>query len=141
MATKLTLLSVAHPTIEDIVEVWFQISFSGNYVTGGDTIDLTTLAGQVSLNEGSLIDADVINKMPVGIHVDSQTGGFGASQGGYYEMLTYTNVSGGVATVRTPKTCKIQLFAAGGTEASASAYPATAVGDYVVCVARWPRVP
>jgi hypothetical protein len=140
--TKITLLSISHPSTEDIVEVWFQVSFSGNYVTGGDTLDLTTLAGQVSSNEGSIMPTDVVNIMPVGIHVDSQTGGWGASGGGYYEVKTYTNVSGGTATVLTPKTTKIQLYSAGGTEATGgSAYPATAVGDYVVCVARWPRKP
>lgn len=139
MSAKLILLSVSHPSTEDIIEVWFQILFSGSYISGGDTLDLTTLAGQVSSNEGSILDTDVVNVMPIGIHVDSQTGGWGASGGGYYEIKTWKNVSGGVATVLTPKTCKVQTFAAGGSEQGAGAHDGTIIGDYVVCVGRWPR--
>jgi hypothetical protein len=141
MSATLKLLSVAHPTIEDVIEVWFQVVFSGSYLTGGDTLDLTTLASQNSSVEGSTVDADLVNNMPVGVHVDSQTGGWGSSGGGYYEIKTWLNVSGGKATVLTPKTCKIQCYAAGGTEQSAGAHAATIIGDYIVCVARWPRVP
>jgi hypothetical protein len=140
MSAKLTLLSVAHPSIEDVLEVWFQVVFSGNYISGGDTVDLTTLAGQVS-TEGSTIDADLVNSMPIGVHIDSQTGGWGVSGGGYYEVKTWLNVSGGKATVLTPKTCKVQCYAAGGGEQGAGAHAATIIGDYIVCVARWPRVP
>jgi hypothetical protein len=140
MAITLKLLSVAHPTVEDIVEIWFQIIPTGNYTTvTGDTLNLASLAGQISANEGSLIDADVINNMPIGIHVDSQTGGWGASGGGYYELQLYTNAN--PPTPLTPATCKLRIFTAGGAEQGTGAYPATVLNDYIVCVGRWPRKP
>lgn len=139
MATTLKLLSVSHPSVEDVVEVWFQIIASGSYVALGDTLNLGSLAGQLSANEGSLIDADVVNVMPIGIHVDSQTGGWGASGGGYYEIQTYANAN--PPTIKTPSTCLFRAFAAGGSEEGAGAYDSTIKNDYIVCIARWPRKP
>jgi hypothetical protein len=140
MSATLKLLSVSHPSIEDVIEIWFQIIPAGNYAANGDVINFGSLDAQVS-TEGSIVDADLVNNMPIGVHVDSQTGGWGASGGGYYEIQTYKDVSAGVATPLTPSTCKFRCFAAGGSELGAGAYDATITGDYIVCIGRWPRKP
>ncbi len=131
MAIKLTLtdLSIDGP----LCTIFATVAFSGNYVTGGDPMDLTTLYGQTS-KAGLTLDSDLL---PVDADVESLTGGWGASQGGYYVPVLYTKAAPPVAL--TPKTCKLQAFSAGGTEESAGAYDSTIVQDQVVLRAVFER--
>ncbi len=80
------------------------LTFSGNYVTGGDTLDFTTVAEK--LNSAQIIQ----------VFADSQNG-----NAGYYVPVT------GTALINW----KLKAFTGGGTEVSAGAYPASVTTDTV----------
>ena len=138
MPLKLTLVSVKTPSAENIVEAVIRVVASGNYPAAGDTLDFTTLAGQIA-PDGGMLDADIINNLPLEAWAESETGGWGASAGGYYFVQLYTNASPNVA--KTPKSCLLRAFAAGGTEESGGAYDATIKNDFIIVHARWDRNP
>ena len=128
MAIKLTLLRVSAPAGSPR-EAIVLITPSGNYPANGDTMDLTTLFGQVS-QEGLSIDSDVL---PFEATVESLAGGWGASAGGYYEAQLYTNPgNGNPAVPLTLKTCLFRAFAAGGTEQAGAPYPNTILSDRII---------
>lgn len=124
MSIKMTLLdaSVAGP----LTTAFVLLAFSGNYAAGGDVLDFTQLYGQTS-KAGIQVAAD---GLPVDVDVDSLAGGWGASQGGYYVPVLYTKAAVPVALL--PNLCKLQAFAAGGTEEAAGAYDSTILQDYVI---------
>ena len=78
------------------------LAFSGNYSTGGDTLDFT----------------QVIDKLPstqiIQAFVDSQNG-----NSGYYVPVAGTALNN----------WKLKAFSGGGTEISAGAYPASVTTD------------
>lgn len=80
------------------------LTFSGNYPTGGDTLDFTTVA----------------DKMPstqiVQAFAESQNG-----NSGYYVAIAGSALNN----------WKLKAFTGGGTEISAGAYPASITGDVV----------
>ena len=135
MSLTLTLLKVMGRTDQSI-QALVLIAASGNYPSGGDIVNFATLAGQQA-SVGGEIDADVANQLPDAVVVDSETGGWGASGGGYYECQSYTNAN--PPTPLTPQTCKLRAFSAGGTEESAGAYDSTIKDDRIVMLAVWNR--
>ncbi len=125
MAVKLTLLQVVAPAGAPR-EAYVLITPTGNYVALGDTMDLTTLFGQVGA-DGATIDSD---QLPIDAGIESLTGGWGASGGGYYVAQLYTNANPPVA--KALNLCLFRAFAAGGAEEGAGAYDATIKNDRII---------
>jgi hypothetical protein len=80
------------------------LTFSGNYTTGGDTLDFTQVADK-------LPSTQVIQ-----VFADSQNG-----NAGYYVPVAGTALNN----------WKLKAFTGGGTEISAGAYPASVTSDSV----------
>jgi hypothetical protein len=80
------------------------LTFSGNYPTGGDTLDFTQVADK--LPSTHIIQA----------FADSQNG-----NAGYYVPIAGTALNN----------WKVKAFTGGGTEISAGAYPASVTSDIV----------
>jgi len=80
------------------------LAFSGNYPTGGDTLDFTTVADK-------LPSTQIIQ-----VFADSQNG-----NAGYYVPVQGSALNN----------WKLKAFAAGGTEISAGAYPTSVTTDIV----------
>ena len=80
------------------------LTFSGNYVTGGDTLDFTQVSNQMP--------SDTI----VQVFAESQNG-----NSGYYIPIQGTALNN----------WKLKAFVGGGTEISAGAYPAGVTSDIV----------
>jgi len=106
MSIQLTLL----PSNEDgsgsnLYYAIAQLTFSGNYVVGGDTIDFTTVADKLPSTQ--IIQA----------FADSQNGA-----SGYYVPVAGTALNN----------WKLKCFTGGGTELTAAAYSTTFVATDVV---------
>jgi hypothetical protein len=80
------------------------LTFSGNYPTGGDTLDFTTVADKLPSTQ--IIQA----------FADSQNG-----SAGYYVPVAGSALNN----------WKLKAFTGGGTEISAGAYPASVTSDVV----------
>jgi len=80
------------------------LTFSGNYPTGGDTLDFTTVADKLPSDQ--LIQ----------VFADSQNG-----NAGYYVPVQGSALNN----------WKLKAFSGGGTELSAGAYPASVTSDIV----------
>ena len=80
------------------------LTFSGNYVSGGDTLDFTQIANQLA--------SDTI----VQAFAESQNG-----NSGYYIPVQGAALNN----------WKLKAFVGGGTEVAAGAYPAGVTGDIV----------
>jgi hypothetical protein len=80
------------------------LAFSGNYTTGGDTLDFTQVADK-------LPSTQIIQ-----VFADSQNG-----NAGYYVPITGSGLNN----------WKLKAFTGGGTEISAGAYPASVTSDSV----------
>lgn len=80
------------------------LAFSGNYSTGGDTLDFTQVADK-------LPSTQIIQ-----VFADSQNG-----NGGYYVPVQGTALNN----------WKLKAFNGGGTEISAGAYPGSVTSDVV----------
>lgn len=80
------------------------LTFSGNYPSGGDTLDFTQIA--------NMLPSDTI----VQAFADSQAG-----NSGYYVPVQGSALN----------TWKLKCFAGGGTEVTAGAYPANITSDIV----------
>ncbi len=80
------------------------LTFSGNYTTGGDTMDFTTVADK-------LASAQIIQ-----VYADSQAG-----NAGYYVPITGSGMNN----------WKLKAFTGGGTEITAGAYPTSVTTDAV----------
>lgn len=80
------------------------LAFSGNYPTGGDTLDFTTVASQ--------LPSDQI----IQVFADSQNG-----NSGYYVPVQGSALNN----------WKLKAFNGGGTELSAGAYPSSVTSDIV----------
>ncbi len=80
------------------------LTFSGNYPTGGDTMDFTTVADK-------LPSTQIIQ-----VFADSQNG-----NSGYYVPVQGSALNN----------WKLKAFSGGGTEISAGAYPGSVTGDIV----------
>jgi len=80
------------------------LTFSGNYVTGGDTLDFTQIT--------NMVPSDTI----VQVFAESQNG-----NSGYYIPVQGATLNN----------WKLKAFVGGGTEVAAGAYPAGVTGDIV----------
>jgi hypothetical protein len=80
------------------------LTFSGNYTTGGDTLDFTTVADK-------LPSTQIIQ-----VFADSQNG-----NAGYYVPVAGAALNN----------WKLKAFTGGGSEVSAGAYPVSVTGDLV----------
>ncbi len=80
------------------------LTFSGNYPTGGDTLDFTQVADKLSSTQ--IVQA----------FAESQNG-----NSGYYVVVTGTAFNN----------FKLKAFNGGGTEVTAGAYPASITSDIV----------
>lgn len=114
MAMAATITYVAK--VGSQLRVGFKVAASGNYVTGGDTLNLAT-AGQDPLFAG--IVADVIaSQGPTNLDVWSE----GGNLANHYYAIPGT----------TPANNKVKIDSAFNTELSAGAYPAGVTGDTIV---------
>lgn len=147
MAVQLAWLNngAGMPLFDDaglrIATIMAQLTFSGSYSTGGDTLDLgqlfgTQLVGNSAAPPGFSLSL-VTNTAPslwVG-EINSQPPASGSSASGYlYYFKGGTNLNN----------CKVQILqsaAAGNphTELSAGAYPAGITGDTVYMILSVPK--
>lgn len=125
MAVTLTLTDL-DPGITQIY-CFGTVKFSGNYPSGGDTVDWTSLANQLSVR-GFVLESSM------------QDPAFGPVQASF-------SVQGGVANQyaliqgAAANNWKMKGFAPGGGEFSTgSAYPAGATGDTVVFAANFRKM-
>jgi hypothetical protein len=98
----------------DKVLIWLALVFSGNYVTGGDTLDLTAVTNP----NGHSVEGF--------FEIPASAGVFSENIGGYYCQL----VPGA-----TLQTYKVKVFAPGGAEHAAGAYNALVSAGAVTLVA------
>jgi hypothetical protein len=80
------------------------LTFSGNYATGGDTLDFTMVADKLPSTQ--IVQA----------FAESQNG-----NGGYYVAIAGATLNN----------WKLKAFSGGGTEITAGAYPASVTSDVV----------
>lgn len=101
---------------QKVLYVFFTIVFSGNYTTGGDTFDLTSLA-----------PLEGVSQLPLNVSISSQNPS--GMSGFFYDYRPGTNLSNG----------KVQVSQTGNNnpkqEISQAGYPAGVTGDTVVGVA------
>ena len=105
MPTSITLLPINEDgSGSNLFYAIGTLTFSGNYPTGGDTLDFTTVADK-------LPSTQIIQ-----VFADSQNG-----NGGYYVPVQGSALNN----------WKLKCFNGGGTELSAGAYPASVTSDIV----------
>ncbi|MFZ0037831.1 MAG: hypothetical protein WAK91_10435 [Candidatus Acidiferrales bacterium] len=97
------------------------LAFSGNYSTGGDTLDWTTADEQIAPSGATIPSATP----PQLVLISSVNGNADA----------YIPVQGSALN-----NWKVKCFAAGGTEVSAGAYPSGITGDIVAFLAQFPKL-
>ena len=119
MAIAITVKNVDAPG--STVLVTGTLAFSGNYTTGGDTLDWTTATEQIAPS-GKTIPSVTPPQL---VLVASQDG----------NADNYVSVQGNALN-----NWKVKCFAAGGTEVSAGAYPTAITGDVVVFLAQFPKL-
>jgi hypothetical protein len=103
IAISLTPLNV-DSSASNFVYAIASLTFSGNYPTGGDTLDFTTVADKLPSTQ--IVQA----------FAESQNG-----NSGYYVPVQGTALNN----------WKLKAFIAGGTEVTAGAYPGSVTGDIV----------
>ena len=104
-----------------IVEMFFKITASGNYATGGDTLDLTAVTGAPG------VTLPPTSQLPLLVEVKGQAG--------YdYEYAAGTSQANGKLLVR-------QCAGSGNPQAelSSGAYPAGVTGDTIIARASFLR--
>jgi len=104
-----------------VVWVTGTLSFSGNYATGGDTLDFTTLVEQI----GSAGQVTASAVPPQQVVAESQNG-----NAGYYVPVQGSALNN----------WKLKCFLPGGTEVGAGAYPASVTSDIVTFQAQFKRL-
>jgi len=105
MAISITLLpNNVDSSASNFIYAVATLTFSGNYATGGDTLDFTQITNQLA--------SDTI----VQVFAESQNG-----NSGYYIPVQGTSLNA----------WKLKAFLGGGTEVTAGAYPGSITGDIV----------
>jgi hypothetical protein len=134
VAIKLALLSVDIPA-RATIDIVTQVILTGNYPSGGEIVDFSTLAGQQS-QEGGMLDSDLL---PSYGFIQSVAAQFGYN----YELQLYTAAA--VPVPLTWKTCKLRItynqvgLGTISTEFAAGAYPSAILQDYITMVTRFWR--
>ena len=98
--------------------LYLGLTFSGSYTVGGDALNLETAANPNGL------EGEGLSELPL----NGGPGVFLESIDGYYVQPV-------VAGVGSPASYKLQVFAPGGSELTATAYPAAITGGAVVLTA------
>lgn len=93
----------------DGVEVFGTLTFSGNYVTGGDTLDFTTVIGSLASANGRVFTPSAV---PVGGQINGSNG------------RTFAWILGTALNNQ-----KVKIETGVDTELGAGAYPAGVTGD------------
>ncbi|HEV2275611.1 MAG TPA: hypothetical protein VGR96_15675 [Acidobacteriaceae bacterium] len=116
MAIEALLLDYT-PGIRNTTQ-YFGIVFTGSYTTGGDALNLESPGNPNGIEDAGL------SEMPL-------NGGPGV----FFENIDGYYVQPVVAGATSPASLKLQVFAPGGAELAAGAYPAALTGGSVVLVA------
>lgn len=96
------------------------LTFSGNYTTGGDTLDLTQIT-----NPGYLPGGKQFGVLPKRVTIDNEPDGYGL------EWIPGSNLTNG----------KIRVTTTANVELAAGAYPAGITGDSDVTITmEWPSL-
>jgi hypothetical protein len=119
MALQLTLQNVDASGV--VVWVTGTIAASGNYSTGGDTLDWTQIMNQAVAASGAVPSA----QSPQQVAIWSQNGSFNQ-----YSPLQGSGLNN----------WKLKVAAPGGTEIGAGAYPGGVTGDIIVFQAQFKRL-
>ena len=108
-------------TAQNFVFTQHKLVFSGSYVTGGDTLDLSGVASLVP--SGS---------PPLQVFCEGNGSAATAQSfiGGYYVAITGASLA----------TWKVKIFAAAGTELAAGAYGVAITGDIVTMQICWRKL-
>lgn len=133
MAITLTVLRANAP-VSSVQDLYVLISPSGNYVNGGDVMNLASLFGQAT-GEGITLQSD---QLPVFAEIEGLGGG--GAGGGYYVAQLWNNP--GNSTPSTPKTlatCLFRAFQANGTEYASAPYNASVISDRIVMHLAFPN--
>jgi hypothetical protein len=104
-----------------LVSITGGVTFSGNYTTGGDTLDWTTVVEQI----GQSGQVAVFASPPAQVTFESQNG-----NAGYYVPVQGNALNN----------WKLKCFVGSGTEVGAGAYPSSVTSDVVVFQALFPRL-
>jgi hypothetical protein len=105
MAIQITLLpNNVDASGNNLIYAIGTLTFSGNYTTGGDTLDFTTVADKLASTQ--IVQA----------FAESQNG-----NSGYYVVLAGAALNN----------WKLKAFTGGGSEVTAGAYPASVTTDVV----------
>jgi len=105
----------------DATRVTGTLTFSGNYATGGDTLDWTTANEQISAT-GQVMG---VATPPKQVTIDSQNG-----NAGYYVPVQGSALNN----------WKVKCFVGSGTEIGAGAYPSSVTGDIVAFRAQFAKL-
>lgn len=106
----------------NFVTTYASLTPSGNYVTGGDTVDFTGMA--------SLVPSGAV---PIEVDVVGQGNTAGTSWtaiGNYYALVQGTTIAN----------YKLQCWVAAGTQLAAGAYPATVTNDKIIVKVLWRKL-
>src|SRR5436309_7796848 len=108
-------------TAQNFVFTQHKLTFSGSYATGGDTLDLTSIARLVP--SGS---------QPLQVFIEGNSSAATAQSflGGYYVAITGASLA----------TWKVKIFAAAGTELAAGAYGVAITGDIITMQICWRKL-
>ena len=110
----------------NFIYVCVPLTFSGNYSTGGDTLDITTVIKDLPTQE-------VISMFAEG---NSSNAAAQSVIGGYYVTVGMPGPFGGVnatngVAATGPASWKLEIWNAGGTQFTAGAYTTAITSDYV----------
>jgi hypothetical protein len=98
--------------------LYLGLTFTGNYTTGGDALNLKSPANAAGLEVEGLFE----------VPLSGGPGVFFESLDGYYVQPVVTGVA-------SPSSCLLQVFTPGGTELAAGSYPSAVLNGKVVLVA------
>lgn len=100
---------------------------SGNYSTGGDTVNFQAAVAQANalnaINLGPIIES---SQIPYNFDAWSQSGN---TANGYFAIIGTTQAN-----------CKLKVITAFNTELSAGAYPGSVTGDNIAFMAIFPKL-
>jgi hypothetical protein len=118
------------------LRTYITLKLSGNYVTGGDTLDLTNGGGSAA-SPTAIPSAQVRGLASVDIRPIAKTTSSLSAVGGAYACIA----PGGVVPIPNSalNALKLKLFLVTNSEYSAGAYGADALGDIIIAELTWMR--
>jgi len=106
----------------NVVTTYHVITPSGSYVTGGDTLDLSTISGLIPSSS-----------LPLDVDVNGAGNTAGTSHtalGNYYAIVQGATLAA----------YKLQMWTGGGLQLAAGAYPATVTNDRIIAKITWRKL-